>query len=99
MTLEALDSAVDVYLNARNVILCYGMGITQHSHGTANVQQLANFLMLRGNIGRRGAGICPLRGIRTFRATDRRNHRDPQRGASRRHGEGLWLSPAGGEGP
>ncbi|MBY2993997.1 FdhF/YdeP family oxidoreductase [Rhizobium leguminosarum] len=62
LTLEALDSAVDVYLNARNVILCYGMGITQHSHGTANVQQLANFLMLRGNIGRQGAGICPLRG-------------------------------------
>ncbi|EJT05385.1 FdhF/YdeP family oxidoreductase [Rhizobium sp. CCGE 510] len=62
LTFEALDSAVDVYLNARNVILCYGMGITQHSHGTANVQQLANFLMLRGNIGRQGAGICPLRG-------------------------------------
>lgn len=62
LTLEALDSAVDVYLNARNVILCYGMGITQHSHGTANVQQLANFLILRGNIGRQGAGICPLRG-------------------------------------
>ncbi|MBX5167814.1 MULTISPECIES: FdhF/YdeP family oxidoreductase [unclassified Rhizobium] len=62
LTFEALDSAVEVYLNARNVILCYGMGITQHSHGTANVQQLANFLMLRGNIGRQGAGICPLRG-------------------------------------
>ncbi|OCJ42085.1 FdhF/YdeP family oxidoreductase [Agrobacterium tumefaciens] len=62
LSLEALDSAVDVYLNAKNVILCYGMGITQHAHGTANVQQLANFLMLRGNIGRPGAGICPLRG-------------------------------------
>ena len=62
LTLEALDSAVDVYLKAKNVILCYGMGITQHANGTANVQQLANFLMLRGNIGRQGAGICPLRG-------------------------------------
>ena len=62
LSLEALDSAVDVYLKAKNVILCYGMGITQHAHGTANVQQLANFLMLRGNIGRPGAGICPLRG-------------------------------------
>ncbi|MFP3546935.1 FdhF/YdeP family oxidoreductase [Rhizobium sp. SIMBA_035] len=62
LSLEALDSAVDVYLNAKNVILCYGMGITQHANGTANVQQLANFLMLRGNIGRPGAGICPLRG-------------------------------------
>lgn len=62
LTMEALNSAVDVYLNARNVILCYGMGITQHANGTANVQQLANFLMLRGNIGRPGAGLCPLRG-------------------------------------
>src|SRR5437762_1672494 len=38
------------------------MGITQHRHGTANVQQIANLLMLRGNIGRKGAGISPLRG-------------------------------------
>ncbi|WP_180899146.1 FdhF/YdeP family oxidoreductase [Martelella soudanensis] len=58
----ALESAVDVYLNANNVILCYGMGLTQHAHGTSNVQQAANLLMLRGNIGRQGAGICPLRG-------------------------------------
>jgi molybdopterin-dependent oxidoreductase alpha subunit len=62
LTMEALNSAVDVYLSARNVILCYGMGITQHANGTANVQQLANFLMLRGNVGRPGAGLCPLRG-------------------------------------
>jgi molybdopterin-dependent oxidoreductase alpha subunit len=62
LTFEAIDSAADVYLKAKNVILCYGMGITQHSNGTGNVQQLANFLMLRGNMGRQGAGICPLRG-------------------------------------
>ncbi|KQV70477.1 FdhF/YdeP family oxidoreductase [Rhizobium sp. Root1220] len=59
---EALESAVDVYLNAKNVILCYGMGITQHARGTANVQQIANLLMLRGNLGREGAGIAPIRG-------------------------------------
>jgi molybdopterin-dependent oxidoreductase alpha subunit len=38
------------------------MGITQHAHGTENVQQIANLLLMRGNIGREGAGICPLRG-------------------------------------
>jgi molybdopterin-dependent oxidoreductase alpha subunit len=38
------------------------MGVTQHRHGTGNVQQIANLLMLRGNIGRKGAGISPLRG-------------------------------------
>ncbi|MBB3237571.1 FdhF/YdeP family oxidoreductase [Phyllobacterium endophyticum] len=62
LTQKAIESAGDVYLKASNVILCYGMGITQHRNGTSNVQQIANFLMLRGNIGRQGAGICPLRG-------------------------------------
>ena len=62
LTRVVIESAGDVYVKAKNVILCYGMGITQHRHGTANVQQIANFLMLRGNIGREGAGICPLRG-------------------------------------
>jgi molybdopterin-dependent oxidoreductase alpha subunit len=62
LTQQAIESAGDVYLKASNVILCYGMGITQHRNGTSNVQQIANLLMLRGNIGRQGAGICPLRG-------------------------------------
>jgi molybdopterin-dependent oxidoreductase alpha subunit len=62
LTEAALRSAAEVYIKAEKVIACYGMGITQHAHGTENVQQLANFLMLRGNIGREGAGICPLRG-------------------------------------
>ncbi|MDR6291612.1 molybdopterin-dependent oxidoreductase alpha subunit [Inquilinus ginsengisoli] len=58
----AIESAAQVYAAAKNVIICYGMGLTQHLHGTSNVQQLANLLLLRGNIGRPGAGICPLRG-------------------------------------
>jgi molybdopterin-dependent oxidoreductase alpha subunit len=52
----------NVYAKAKRVIINYGMGITQHRHGTGNVQQIANLLMLRGNIGREGAGISPLRG-------------------------------------
>src|SRR5580704_10418108 len=43
-------------------IVTYGMGITQHSRGTGNVQQIANLLLMRGNFGKPGAGICPLRG-------------------------------------
>lgn len=50
-----------LYADAERTIICYGMGITQHQHGTQNVQQLAN-LLLRGNMGKQGAGICPLRG-------------------------------------
>jgi molybdopterin-dependent oxidoreductase alpha subunit len=57
-----IEAAAAVYAKAERVIICYGMGITQHKHGTANVQQLANLLLLRGNIGKPGAGICPLRG-------------------------------------
>ncbi|HEX7815198.1 FdhF/YdeP family oxidoreductase [Dyella sp.] len=59
---EDIENAAQIYARARKVIVCYGMGVTQHAHGTENVQQIANLLMLRGNIGREGAGICPLRG-------------------------------------
>ena len=57
-----IDEAAGIYARAERVILCSGMGITQHRHGTQNVQQLVNLLLLRGNIGKPGAGICPLRG-------------------------------------
>jgi molybdopterin-dependent oxidoreductase alpha subunit len=57
-----IEEAAEVYVTSERVIFCYGMGLTQHRDGTAIVQQLANLLLLRGNIGRPGAGICPLRG-------------------------------------
>ncbi|MBB1059521.1 FdhF/YdeP family oxidoreductase [Marilutibacter spongiae] len=59
---EDIESAARVYAKADRVILCYGMGMTQHRFGTRNVQQMANLLLLRGNIGRQGAGIAPIRG-------------------------------------
>src|SRR5271157_3941672 len=59
---DQLRRVADIYIRARSVIACYGMGITQHRTGTANVQQVLNLLLLRGNIGRPGAGICPVRG-------------------------------------
>ena len=57
-----LEEAAQVYLSANNVMACFGMGITQHFRGTQNVQQIVNLLLLRGNIGRPGAGIVPVRG-------------------------------------
>lgn len=62
LTRSALEEAGRVYATAKSVIVCYGMGVTQHRRGTENVQQIANLLLLRGNFGRPGAGICPLRG-------------------------------------
>ena len=57
-----LERVARVYMSARAVIVCYGMGITQHRQGSANVQQIANLLLMRGNFGKPGAGICPVRG-------------------------------------
>jgi len=58
----ALEDAARTYANARSVIAIYGMGLTQHKLGIDNVQMLVNLLLMRGNIGRPGAGICPVRG-------------------------------------
>ncbi|KRB48833.1 FdhF/YdeP family oxidoreductase [Phenylobacterium sp. Root700] len=57
-----IEEVATIYARSKATILCYGMGLTQHRNATSTVQQLANLLLLRGNIGRPGAGICPLRG-------------------------------------
>ncbi|WFU06171.1 FdhF/YdeP family oxidoreductase (plasmid) [Rhizobium sp. CB3171] len=57
-----LERVAAAYAKSNATIVTYGMGITQHAKGTANVQQIANLLLLRGNFGKPGAGICPLRG-------------------------------------
>jgi molybdopterin-dependent oxidoreductase alpha subunit len=59
---EQLERVAAVYMRARAVIVVYGMGITQHRLGTENVQQMVNLLLLGGNFGKPGAGICPVRG-------------------------------------
>jgi anaerobic selenocysteine-containing dehydrogenase len=59
---EQIQRVATLYMKANAVIVCYGMGVTQHRHGSENVQQIANLLLLRGNFGKPGAGICPVRG-------------------------------------
>ncbi|WP_138465793.1 FdhF/YdeP family oxidoreductase [Poseidonocella sp. HB161398] len=54
--------AADVYIAADRVILTWAMGITQHRHSVATIREMANLMFLRGNIGRPGAGLCPVRG-------------------------------------
>ena len=58
----ALEQAAGEYMRADKVIGVYGMGLTQHRRGVENVQMVSNLLLLRGNIGKPGAGICPVRG-------------------------------------
>lgn len=62
LTKNQLSEIADAYASSKATIISYGLGITQHQHGTQNVQQLVNLLLLKGNMGRTGAGICPLRG-------------------------------------
>src|SRR5690606_13163608 len=60
---EAQIRAVgDIYLASERVIACWGMGITQHKHSVATINMIVNLLLLRGNLGREGAGACPVRG-------------------------------------
>jgi molybdopterin-dependent oxidoreductase alpha subunit len=62
LTQGQIEQAAGTYLRAKQVIGIYGMGLTQHRNGVLNVQMLVNFLLLRGNMGKPGAGICPVRG-------------------------------------
>jgi molybdopterin-dependent oxidoreductase alpha subunit len=57
-----IEQAAEVYLNSRATIFCWGMGLTQHRRSVATLQMLMNMLLLRGNIGKPGAGPCPVRG-------------------------------------
>ena len=57
-----MEATATVYGQARAVIGVYGMGLTQHRAGVETVQMLVNLLLMRGNIGRDGSGICPVRG-------------------------------------
>lgn len=62
LTRAELEEAANTYANARAVIGIYGMGLTQHVHGSQSIGLLVNLLLLRGNIGRKGAGCQPIRG-------------------------------------
>ncbi|MCW3479543.1 FdhF/YdeP family oxidoreductase [Neisseriaceae bacterium JH1-16] len=59
---EEIENLGRIYANGKRVIATWGMGITQHKHSVQTVHLLSNLLMMRGNIGRDGAGLCPVRG-------------------------------------
>ena len=62
LTRGALEAAAYVYAHAKSVMFIYGMGLTQHEKGAETVQTMVNLALMRGNVGRPGAGICPVRG-------------------------------------
>ncbi|WP_207001832.1 FdhF/YdeP family oxidoreductase [Trinickia mobilis] len=59
---EDIEGLARIYAAGRRVIATWGMGITQHKNSVQTVHMLSNLMMMRGNIGREGAGLCPVRG-------------------------------------
>jgi molybdopterin-dependent oxidoreductase alpha subunit len=59
---DQICQAAALYAASPRTIICWGMGITQHQHAVATIQMIVNLLLLRGNLGRPGAGACPVRG-------------------------------------
>jgi molybdopterin-dependent oxidoreductase alpha subunit len=59
---ENIEEVARMYANSESAIFAWGMGITHHQHGCDNVEYIANLALLRGMVGRAGAGLLPLRG-------------------------------------
>ncbi|OKI55949.1 FdhF/YdeP family oxidoreductase [Streptomyces sp. MJM1172] len=57
-----IERALAMILASKRTIVCWAMGLTQHKHSVATIREVVNLLLLRGNIGRPGAGVCPVRG-------------------------------------
>lgn len=59
---DTMRELAAIYAASERVIVTWAMGLTQHKNGVGNVREIVNLLLLRGNIGREGAGACPVRG-------------------------------------
>lgn len=62
LSYEQIKQAASLYVSSNRVITCWAMGLTQHKHAVGTIQEIVNLHLLRGNIGREGAGLCPVRG-------------------------------------
>ncbi|WP_336202089.1 FdhF/YdeP family oxidoreductase, partial [Pseudomonas guariconensis] len=62
LSLAEIELAARMYRKAERVIMCWAMGVTQHRHSVPTVQEIINLQLLRGNVGKPGAGLSPVRG-------------------------------------
>jgi molybdopterin-dependent oxidoreductase alpha subunit len=62
LTRAQIDEFAALVMRSRSIVVCWAMGLTQHKNSVATIREIVNFLLLRGNIGRPGAGVCPVRG-------------------------------------
>jgi len=59
---EQIEEAARIFIDSERTIFCWAMGLTQHKNAVANIQEIVNLMLCRGQIGKRGAGLCPVRG-------------------------------------
>ncbi len=59
---EQIEKAAEIFVASDRTIFCWAMGLTQHRNAVANIQEIVNLMLLRGQIGKPGAGLCPVRG-------------------------------------
>ncbi|MDD7913164.1 FdhF/YdeP family oxidoreductase [Polaribacter ponticola] len=62
LTLKEVEAAAKLIINNEKVIICWAMGLTQHKNAVDNIREVVNILLLKGSIGKKGAGTCPVRG-------------------------------------
>jgi len=60
--ISIIQQAVDMIAQKKKIIICWAMGLTQHKNAVDNIRELVNLLLLKGSIGKKGAGTCPVRG-------------------------------------
>ena len=59
---QQICEAAEIMMNSERTICCWAMGLTQHKNAVANIQEIVNLMLLRGQVGKPGAGLCPVRG-------------------------------------
>ncbi|MGB2128780.1 MAG: FdhF/YdeP family oxidoreductase [Flavicella sp.] len=57
-----IEAAANLIASRKKIIVCWAMGLTQHKNGVDNIREVVNLLLLKGSIGKKGAGTCPVRG-------------------------------------
>lgn len=62
LSLKEIKAAADLIINNKKIIICWAMGLTQHKNAVDNIREIVNILLLKGSIGKQGAGTCPVRG-------------------------------------
>ncbi|HKE59232.1 MAG TPA: FdhF/YdeP family oxidoreductase, partial [Pyrinomonadaceae bacterium] len=59
---DLIEKAAQIFCASDRTIFCWAMGLTQHKNAVANIQEIVNLMLLRGQVGKPGAGFCPVRG-------------------------------------